>query len=223
MLETFGNKMEQNAYENRKLFYGTLRNMRKPKDKHLIHQIKNVKNEELTKPDEIINEWERYFKNLFDETITKPTVSVENMQETNQTETKITMEELEDTIRKLKNGKAAGKDKISPEMIKYLDKKGKGILLDIMNQVWDTEEIPKIWCETLIVPIFKSGDESSARIRGINLLNTVKKILEQIITNKLRTQVPRRIAEWFQKRYAGPHIHDKTAGREVPITTKKYI
>ena len=41
-----------------------------------------------------------------------------------------------------------------------------------MNQVWETQEIPDEWLDTLITPIYKSGDKLECKnYRGINKIN----------------------------------------------------
>ena len=45
-------------------------------------------------------------------------------------------------------------------------------------------DIPREWEEALIVPIFKKGNARDCNnYRGINLLNTIVKVYEQIINN----------------------------------------
>lgn len=100
----------------------------------------------------------------------------------------ISREEIDNAIKKLKNGKSPGHDKITAEMIKNMGTVGKLILHQIYNRVWKEEKVPTDWTIGVIVPIFKKGDKKDCKnYRGITLLSQVVKIYEQILENKLRT------------------------------------
>ena len=88
------------------------------------------------------------------------------------------------------------KDKITAEMIKKLDSEGYNILLTLMNHIWETQEIPDEWLDTLITPIYKSGDKLECKnYRGINLININIKILEQLIANRIRQKIEHKLQD----------------------------
>ncbi|CAG2192915.1 unnamed protein product [Mytilus edulis] len=66
---------------------------------------------------------------------------------------KITKTELNKAIKSLKNGKAGGIDNIPPEAIKVLDDTSVLSLLQLLNKIWEEEEIP----EGLLVKIPKKA------------------------------------------------------------------
>lgn len=191
MWDNFGNKMEKNSKINQKLFYGALKTLREDnKDRNTNLKIKDKNNKILIKNEDINKRWREYFVQLFNNT-NKHMTPEEKQVEVNNTTTEedITMNEMTQTIKKMKNGKSAGKDKLVPEMFKNLDQDGMKILLKIINRVWKEEQIPTKWCETMIVPIHKNGDRlECSNYRGINLINTIIKILEGIIENRIRTK-----------------------------------
>ena len=71
-----------------------------------------------------------------------------------------TKEELLNAIKKLKNGKSSGYDKISNEMIKNAPNQVLDLLLVFINLFLDKFVISKSHCYDIIQPIFKSEDKS---------------------------------------------------------------
>ncbi|GJQ75203.1 hypothetical protein Trydic_g9805 [Trypoxylus dichotomus] len=101
-------------------------------------------------------------------------------------EGKITEEHLEEVLKRLKNGKAPGNDKLTTEMFKNVGYHGRQSL-DIYNNVWEEGGIQKDWGLSLIVPIYEKDDNKDCdSYREIMLLNTILKIYEQLLENKLR-------------------------------------
>jgi hypothetical protein len=87
---------------------------------------------------------------------------------------------------KLKNYKSPGSDQISAELIQA----GGKILLfsiqNLINSVWNKEELPDQWKESIIVPVQKNGDKTDCNnYRGISLLSTSNKILSNIHLSRL--------------------------------------
>jgi hypothetical protein len=88
--------------------------------------------------------------------------------------------EVEIAIAKLKKYKSPGSDEIPAELIQA----GGEILLSavhkLINSVWNKEELPYQWRESIIVPIHKEGDKTDCNYRGISLLSTSYKILSKV-------------------------------------------
>ena len=55
----------------------------------------------------------------------------------------IIKQEIKQTLKRLKNGKAAGRDNIPPEALKAGGQMSVDILYDLFNTIWTTEEIPE--------------------------------------------------------------------------------
>jgi hypothetical protein len=73
----------------------------------------------------------------------------------------------------LKTYKSPGSDQIPAELIQG----GCEILLPaihkLINSVWNKEELPDQWKESIIVPIHKKGEKTDCNnYRGISLLST---------------------------------------------------
>jgi hypothetical protein len=81
--------------------------------------------------------------------------------------------EVETAIAKLKKYKSPGSDQIPAELIQA----GGEILLSAVhklnNSVWNKEELPDKWKESIIVPIHKKSDKTDCNnYRGISRLST---------------------------------------------------
>jgi hypothetical protein len=79
--------------------------------------------------------------------------------------------EVEMAIEKLKRYVSPGVDQITAEFIKA---GGRTIISKIHkfnNSIWNKEELPEEWKESIIVPIYKKGDKTDcSNYRGISLL-----------------------------------------------------
>jgi hypothetical protein len=52
----------------------------------------------------------------------------------------------------------------------------------LINSIWNKEELPNQWKESVIVPIHKKGDKTDcSNYRGISLLSTSHKIQSNIL------------------------------------------
>lgn len=188
--EDFGNIMESNFKSNQKLFYKVLKQLGKNKQRP-INTIKNKKGELITEGTKILERWKEYFEELLSTNQDTNTCDSQNKDksESKQPENyeEISQKEITDALKKLKLGKSAGHDKLTPEMLKYMGKDGEELLRDIINQAWKSGEVPADWKIAIIVPIHKKGDiKDCNNYRGISLLSVVSKLYERILESRLR-------------------------------------
>ena len=81
--------------------------------------------------------------------------------------------EVEMAIEKLKNHKPTGIDQIPAELIKAGGRKNRGEIHKLIISIWNKEELPDEWKESILVPIYKKGDKTDCNnYRGISLLPT---------------------------------------------------
>jgi hypothetical protein len=56
----------------------------------------------------------------------------------------------------------------------------------LINSIWNKEQLPDQWKESIIVPIHKKGDNTDCNnYRGVSLLSTSYKILSNILLSML--------------------------------------
>ena len=89
-------------------------------------------------------------------------------------------------IEKLKIHKSPGFDQIPAELIKAGDRTICSEIHKLMISIWNEEELPEEWKESIIVPIYKKGDKTDcSNCRGISLLPTTYKNLSNILLSRL--------------------------------------
>jgi hypothetical protein len=98
--------------------------------------------------------------------------------------------EVEIAIGKLKSYKSPGTDQIPAELIKAGGETLYSEIHKLICCIWNKEELPQQWKESIIVPIYKKGDKTDCNnYPGITLLPTAYKILSNIILTRLTPHV----------------------------------
>ena len=106
------------------------------------------------------------------------------------------MDELEMAVRKLKNNKACGLDKISAETIKAGGTVMNMLLFKIINAAWTQGKVPEDWSAGLITPVFKKGDKlDPGNYRAITLLSIPGKVLCRMILNRIENTIEDHLTE----------------------------
>jgi hypothetical protein len=90
--------------------------------------------------------------------------------------------EAKTAIAKLKKYKLPGSDQILAEMIQAGGEILQTAIHELINSIWNKEELPDQWKESIIVPFHKNGDKTDCNnYCGISLLSTSYKILLNIL------------------------------------------
>jgi hypothetical protein len=90
--------------------------------------------------------------------------------------------EIEIVIEKLKRYKSPGTDQIPAELIKAGGSKIFSEIHKLINCVWNKEEFPEQWKQSIIVPVYKKGDKTyCSNYCGISLLSRATPYVEEII------------------------------------------
>jgi hypothetical protein len=89
-------------------------------------------------------------------------------------------------IGKLKSYKSPGVDQIPAEIIQAGGETSHSEIHKLIKLIWNKEELPHLWKESIVVPIHKKGDKTDcSNYRGISLLSTSYKILPNILLARL--------------------------------------
>jgi hypothetical protein len=141
--------------------------------------VKDERGDLLADPHKILNRWKNYFCQL---------LNVHRAGGVRQTEMHTaepfvpepSASEAEVAFGKLKRYKSQGVDQILADLIQVV---GKPLLI---KSIWNKEELPHQWKESIVVPIHKKGDKTDcSNYRGISLLSTSYKILSNILLARL--------------------------------------
>ena len=99
----------------------------------------------------------------------------------------ISDEELEQSLKSMKNRKAPGPDGLNSELFKYGGPVLSNRLLKLINKCWKKRSTPEEWGQARVKSLFKKGKrDDCSNYRGISLLNSGCKIYANIITQRLK-------------------------------------
>ena len=91
-----------------------------------------------------------------------------------------------DVLSSLPIKKAAGIDGITPRLLRSCARSISCSLATLFNRSFAEEAFPSAWKMSLVVPVFKRGDNSNpSNYRPIALLSVVGKVCERVVFNKL--------------------------------------
>ena len=146
----------------------------------------------VTNPDEIANEFNKYFVNigrLLSEQITSPHNSKEYLDDKSKVLfrfTPVNKDRFGSLIKKLKSKSSFGYDEISNNLIKHASSSLIKPLTLIVNQVLHTGIFPRQLKLSRVKPIYKSGEQTSfCNYRPISLLPSMSKIFEYVKFDQL--------------------------------------
>lgn len=128
--------------------------------------------------------WENFYKGVFPArlSLTVDYYSVFHPQ----LDSDFSTRELNNCLKKLKNNKAPGLDKITNNILKGLPAAWEHYLLNLCNTVMNTESVPGDWSLAEMCMLHKSGDENNPfNYRGIALLNTVTKVFTSMLARRV--------------------------------------
>jgi len=77
---------------------------------------------------------------------------------------------------------------INQNHAELIQAEGRAIIPEIhtlINSIWNKEELPEEWKESITVPIYKGDKTYCTDFRGISLLSTTYKILSNILLSRL--------------------------------------
>lgn len=95
--------------------------------------------------------------------------------------------EVSNTIKSLKNNKAAGSDMISAKVLKNLPRKAIVFLIKLINGILCTGHFPSQWKIAKVIPLPKPGKDPArlTNYRPISLLTHLSKVVEKIVKSRI--------------------------------------
>jgi len=89
-------------------------------------------------------------------------------------------------IEKLNTHQSPGTDQIPAEMIKAGGRTIYSEIHELINSIWNKENLPQQWKELIIAPMYKKGDKTDcSNYKGISLCVHYIKILSNILLLRL--------------------------------------
>ena len=105
--------------------------------------ILDERGQPLQKKEEKLEWWKQHFGKVLNVQNKVEANVLEDLEDHSETDTsQLTREEVELAVKKLQNGKAAGEDEIVAEMLKSGGEVMIDWLLEILQEVWETKQLP---------------------------------------------------------------------------------
>ena len=103
----------------------------------------------------------------------------------------VSREEVKNTLRRMKKGKAVGPDELTVEVWKCMEKMGIKFLTRLFNRLLMGERMPEEWRRSVLIAIYKNKGNAQCcgNYRGIKLMSQTIKVWERIIETRLRDRV----------------------------------
>ena len=97
-----------------------------------------------------------------------------------------TMQELRTALAAAKDT-APGRDNITASMLRHLPESSLQVLLDLYNETWRQQQLPKEWKHSKIVPVLKPQKDPTKAVshRPIALTSVPCKVMERMVNNRL--------------------------------------
>jgi hypothetical protein len=138
------------------------------------------------------------------------------------TDFKFSLRDIQSTIKKLKNYKAAGVDGLKPEMLKIISPSISPILTYLFNLSSSSGMYPQCLKETLITPIYKNkGPKNQAdSFRPISVVSVIAKTYENLLCRQI-------VKHLKKNKLLSPHQHGfrdnySTTSATIKLTTDIY-
>lgn len=170
-----------------KELYKHIRKLSGYKKKNDDSRVRDANGQMLHTEKEQMERWKEYFHELMNKkneniqrlpVVDRPELPIDITEPTN--------EEVIAALRAMKNGKAAGSDMITADILKIDVQVTADILLPLIKRIWTEETFPQEWREGIIVKIPKKSDlQNCEGWRGVTLLNVISKVFSRILLNRI--------------------------------------
>jgi len=175
--------------------------IRKVTGKHApqVRTVKDQMGKILSEPGEVKARWREYFDKLYNDPNPVDEDYLDNFPEARNTDSIPTVgeDEVRAAVTRMKVKKAPGIDNItSEELVAASQGNGLKILHRLCRLIWDNEQVPSEWKQSVIVPIHKKKDKlECSNYRGISLLCQCSKVFSSIILQRIKKKTEEILSE----------------------------
>ena len=164
--------------------------------------------EDASGSDNIIKLWKNHFQNLFNCLNSTRTIvnNVNNLTNYDFNALKVTIDDIQNAIKRLDNNKTCGSDEIYAEHLKYSSEKLYPLLSICFTSLFVHGYLPDSLLTVILVPIIKNkaGNINSINnYRPIALASILSKIIEYIILDRIELQLATNANQYGFKRGHG--------------------
>ncbi|VDO94808.1 unnamed protein product, partial [Heligmosomoides polygyrus] len=140
----------------------------------------------LTDRKKALKRWRDYFEEI--STVEFPHPAIPSTAPTHGPVQKITVEEIEAALKKMRPGKATGPDDVAADLWKSKYWYPAEWLAKFFNQVVAEKKVPECWRQSTTIPIWKKKGSPAdcSNYRPIRLLSHSMKIFERIVDGRIR-------------------------------------
>ena len=200
-------EIEEHANFDSKLMHEKIKDVTGKRSSTKTGCIKSRDGEILMEKEGILNRWSEYIEELYQDDRGPPPHIC------NQDGNLIMEDEVRHVVRKMKSIKAPGPDDISSEMITALDEVGINTVTKLLNNLYDTGEIPADMKKSIYIAIPKKpGTTDCDQHRTISLMSHLTKVLLRILMKRMRIKYSqkyqkRNLDSWRTKAQEMPSSH----------------
>ena len=168
---------EAARHQNMRTLYGLTKKLCNDNRPNQSVAIEDKDGKLVNGKEETLRRWNEHFKEILnrevpvrpitEEHITEPPIIDINTSEPS-------YEEVRNAIRNLKSGKASGIDSITAELLKADIEFSTRKVMNLLEKIWNKEEIPETWRKGLTIKLPKKGNLKKCKNwRGITLLQII--------------------------------------------------
>ena len=144
--------------------------------------------------EEVKKRWEEHIQDLFKDEGRPRTLEL-NL-DNNEEGPSILKVEIENAIKGMKRGKAAGEDGITIEMIRAMGDIAVDTITDIANRIYNSSRVTEQMCKSIFIKIPKvNGTLECGKHRTISIMSQITKIILRVITKRIRTKIRQQVAD----------------------------
>ena len=177
--------------KNSKIMHEKIKDMTGRKGTTSTGCLRSADGKTLVEKSEKLARWSEYIGDLYDDASRNENFQIEGKLEG----PTILADEVREAIKHIRHGKATGPDNISIEMIAALENFGIVQLTTILNQIYETGNIPEDLLKSIFVTLPKRPGTIDCELhRTISLMSHVTKILLRIIMMRSRNKIRPEIA-----------------------------